>query len=111
MGEEQQYACNSSRRFLGSEWYQVEAGKMVAFVKTVGGGLVVAEERRWIGIVEELIRQKKPGAVTAALARERLPLKGGCHTVTFDTGKEFAGHASIVAALQADIYFVDPWHA
>ena len=111
MGEEQQCACNSGRRFLASEWDKVEAGKMAGFVKTVGGGLVVAEERRWSGIVEELIRQKKAGAVTAALARELLPLKGGCHTVTFDTGKEFAGHASIVPALHAEIYFVDPWHA
>ena len=111
MGEEQQCACTSGRRFLGSEWDKVEAGKMVAFVKNVGGGLVVAEERRWSGIVEELIRQKKADAVTAALTRELLPINGGYQTVTFDTGKEFAGHASVVAALQAEIYFVEPWHA
>ena len=37
------------------------------------------------------------------------PHKGKCHTVTLDNGKEFAGHEQIAVALQADIYFVNPY--
>ena len=33
------------------------------------------------------------------------------HTITFDNGKEFAGHAEIARALNARIYFARPYHA
>jgi len=37
------------------------------------------------------------------------PLKSLVHTITFDNGKEFAGHEAIAAALEADYYFADPY--
>src|SRR5277367_923982 len=33
------------------------------------------------------------------------------HTITFDNGKEFAGHATIATALRARVYFAKPHHA
>jgi len=60
-----------------------------------------------MGQWRKLIRNKKVDAVTAALNRVLIPLKDSCYTVTFDTGKEFAGHKSIASALQVEIHFVD----
>jgi len=31
------------------------------------------------------------------------------HTITHDNGKEFAGHETIAAALDADCFFADPY--
>lgn len=39
------------------------------------------------------------------------PHKGQCHTITFDNGKEFAGHETITAHLQAAVYFAHPYHS
>ncbi len=39
------------------------------------------------------------------------PHQHKCHTVTFDNGKEFAGHGKIAAELNADIYFAHPYHS
>ena len=64
-----------------------------------------------MGQWRKLIRNKKVEAVTAALNRVLIPLKDSCYTVTFDTGKEFAGHKSIASALQVEIHFVDHFRA
>ncbi len=39
------------------------------------------------------------------------PHKEQCHTITFDNGTEFAGHATIAAQLQAAVYFAHPYHS
>lgn len=39
------------------------------------------------------------------------PHKGKCHTMTFDNGKEFTEHETIAAELNADVYFVRPYHS
>ena len=64
-----------------------------------------------MGQWRKLIRNKKVDAVTAVLNRVLIPLKDSCHTITFDTGKEFAGHKSIASALQVEIHFVDHFRA
>ena len=38
-----------------------------------------------------------------------MPHKDKCHTITLDNGKEFAGHESIAAELQASVYFAHPY--
>jgi IS30 family transposase len=38
-------------------------------------------------------------------------LRRGVHTLTADNGKEFAQHQRLGAALQADVYFADPYSA
>ena len=39
------------------------------------------------------------------------PLKDLVPTVTADKGKEFAGHAGVPAALEAEVYFARPYHS
>ncbi|NMM39017.1 MAG: IS30 family transposase [Glaciimonas sp.] len=39
------------------------------------------------------------------------PHKAQCHTITFDNGREFAGHETIAAHLQAAVYFAPPYHS
>ncbi len=39
--------------------------------------------------------------------RCNLPVK----TITFDNGKEFAEHEKMVKALNANIYFANPYHS
>jgi IS30 family transposase len=39
------------------------------------------------------------------------PHKAQCHTVTFDNGKEFAGHEAIAVHLQAAVDFAHPYHS
>ena len=37
------------------------------------------------------------------------PIKDVTHTMTFDNGKEFAGHKDIATALGIDVYFAHPY--
>ncbi|BBJ23998.1 hypothetical protein W01_19250 [Candidatus Nitrotoga sp. AM1P] len=39
------------------------------------------------------------------------PHKDQCHTITFDNGNEFAGHARIAVELQTAIYFAHPYRS
>ena len=55
------------------------------------------------------IRSKHADGVTAVATRLLMPHKDKCHTITFDNGKEFAGHESIAAELQASVYFAHPY--
>lgn len=47
--------------------------------------------------------------ITEGVDRVMTPYKDQCHTITFDNGKEFAGHKDISALLDADIYFAHPY--
>ena len=40
-----------------------------------------------------------------------LPIADRIETITYDNGKEFAGHAQIAAKLAAQIYFAKPYHS
>ncbi|RFC40479.1 MAG: Integrase core domain-containing protein [Candidatus Nitrotoga sp. CP45] len=57
------------------------------------------------------IRSKHAEGVTAVTTSLLSPHKDKCHTITFDNGKEFAGHESIAAELQAAIYFAHPYRS
>lgn len=49
--------------------------------------LVVAVERRFRGLVAELISNMRADEMTAPLTRVLLPLKDSRHTITFDNCK------------------------
>ena len=57
------------------------------------------------------IRSKHATGVTDVTTRLLTPCQDKCHTITFDNGKEFAGHESIAAELQTTIYFAHPYHS
>lgn len=74
------------------------------------GGLVTLAERKSRYVLAGHIRSKHAEGVTAAVTRLLMPHKDNCHTITLDNGKEFAGHESIAAELQASVYFCAPIH-
>jgi IS30 family transposase len=51
-----------------------------------------------------------PGT-TAATVQDLRADKDKVFTITYDNGKEFAGHARIAELLHADIFFAKPYHA
>ena len=53
----------------------------------------------------------RSAAVQKACDAALLPIAHKIETITYDNGKEFAGHAGIAAKLGAQIYFAKPYHA
>lgn len=59
----------------------------------------------------ERLHSKHADGVTTVINRLLDPHKQTCHTITFDNGKEFAGHAELTTYLQAAVYFAHPYHS
>ncbi len=55
--------------------------------------------------------QARHAFLTAKVNSLLRPHQHKCHSVTFDNGKEFAGHEAIASELKADIYFAHPYHS
>jgi len=55
------------------------------------------------------LRQKYAGGVVEAFGKMMAGLR--VHTITFDNGKEFAGHEKIALILNASCYFARPYHS
>ena len=75
------------------------------------GILVTLAERRSRYILAGQLPSKHAEGVTEKVNSLLRPHKHKCHTVTFDNGKEFAGHEAIASELKADIYFAHPYHS
>lgn len=75
------------------------------------GVIVTLAERASRYVVAGQAASKQAEGVTAAVIALLSPHKALCHTVTFDNGKEFAGHETIAAQLQAQVYFAHPYHS
>jgi IS30 family transposase len=58
-----------------------------------------------------LLPNKTAEAVTNAIVTALKPLASNTKTLTFDNGKEFAGHTGITQALNAACYFAKPYHS
>ncbi len=75
------------------------------------GGLLTLVERK-TGLAKIVLLARATASATRAAAVRRLrPVGDLVHTITFDNGKEFAGHQSIAKALDAKIFFATPYHA
>lgn len=59
----------------------------------------------------ERLDSKHADGVTAVINGLLTAHKQTCHTITFDNGKEFAGHQAMTACLQAAVYFAHPYHS
>lgn len=75
------------------------------------GRLVTLADRLSRYVLAGHIPSKHAGGVIAVTMRLFEPYKDQCHIITFDNGKEFAEHESIVAGLQAAVYFAHPYHS
>jgi len=58
-----------------------------------------------------LLPDKTKDSVIKACRKQLAKLKEFFKTITYDNGKEFAGHAKIAKMLQCDIYFAKPYHS
>ena len=73
------------------------------------GALVTLVERT-SGLVKiQRVASKEAKGVTRAIHRMLKPHRDKVHSLTFDNGKEFAGHETIARLLKADCYFADPY--
>lgn len=75
------------------------------------GILVTLAERKSRYILAGRLPAKHAEGVTAKINSLLRPHKHKCHTVTFDNGKEFAGHETIASELETEIYFAHPYHS
>ena len=72
---------------------------------------MTAVERKSRFTVIAVAANKTAQAVTQALLSVLYPLSNLVHTLTYDNGKEFAGHELISEALKAEGYFANPYHS
>lgn len=73
------------------------------------GALVTLVERQ-TGLLKTLaVANKEAKGVTKAIIKMLKPHRAQVLSITFDNGKEFAGHEEIAKALQANWYFADPY--
>lgn len=75
------------------------------------GAMVTLADRASRYTLATLLPSKHAEGVTAAVMRLLRPHKCKRHTVTFDNGKEFAGHEEIARKLKLDVYFAHPYHS
>ena len=73
------------------------------------GALVTIVERLTSYTVSTRVNDKSAKTVTAATIALLLPLKDHVRTITADNGKEFAYHEEVTEALDAPVYFADPY--
>ena len=73
------------------------------------GALVTIVERQTKFTVSTRINDKSAETVTAATIALLTPLKGAVLTITADNGKEFTYHEKMTEALEAQVYFADPY--
>jgi len=74
-----------------------------------GPRLVTVVERKSLFTVAGLAKSKHSKAVTQVLIDVLRAHKDQVHTITYDNGKEFAGHIEIAKATQSVGYFAHPY--
>jgi transposase, IS30 family len=74
-------------------------------------GLLTLVERKTMLTKIALLRRATANITGRAAVRKLKPVGDFVHTITFDNGKEFAGHQDIACALDARIFFATPYHA
>ena len=73
------------------------------------GALVTIVERKTKFTVSKRINDKSAETVTLATIALLKPFKDVVLTITADNGKEFSYHERIAKALEANVYFADPY--
>jgi IS30 family transposase len=75
------------------------------------GALVTMAERVSRYTLSGLVKSKHAEGVTAVIQSLLEPHRDRCHTITLDNGKEFAGHETFAAGLDAAVFFAHPYHS
>jgi len=75
------------------------------------GALLTLADRASRYALAGMLPSKHAEGITAAAIALLAPHKGKCHTMTFDNGKEFAGHEIMAGQLGMAVYFAHPYHS
>jgi transposase, IS30 family len=75
------------------------------------GYLVTLAERSARRTLIGYVKQKTAESVTDEIIRLLQPWQDFVHTITFDNGKEFAGHEIIAQRLNCSCFFAKPYHS
>ena len=57
------------------------------------------------------LNSKHKNGVSAAISTLLKPVQGFVHSITYDNGKEFAGHEKVNKAINCNSYFAKPYHS
>ena len=74
------------------------------------GGLVTLVERVSRYTLVGLVQRRCAHSVESAIVHMLTPHQERCHTMTLDSGSEFANHLAFAKALQTSVYFAKPHH-
>lgn len=75
------------------------------------GALLTHVERKSLFTTISKLPRPTAHATHRATVRRLQPLRDHVHTITYDNGKEFAGHRHTAHMLHAQIFFATPYHA
>lgn len=75
------------------------------------GALLTHVERKSLFTTISKLPRPTAHATHRATVRRLKPLRDHVHTITYDNGKEFAGHRHTAHRLHAQIFFATPYHA
>lgn len=75
-----------------------------------GALLTHVERKSLFTTISKLVRPTAKATHRATVHRLS-PLRDYVHTITYDNGKEFAGHRQTAHLLQAQVFFATPYHA
>jgi IS30 family transposase len=75
------------------------------------GALLTHVERKSLFTTISKLPRPTAHATHRATVRRLNPRRDHVHTITYDNGKEFAGHRQTAHRLQAHIFFATPYHA
>lgn len=75
------------------------------------GFLVTLVDRRSKFTLIGQVKNKTAANVTAEIVRLLTPYKSIVHTITYDNGREFAGHELVNAQLDCRSFFAKPYHS
>jgi IS30 family transposase len=75
------------------------------------GALLTHVERK--SLFTTISKLPRPTATAAhrATVHRLIPSRNYVHTITYDNGKEFAGHRETAHILRAQVFFATPYHA
>ncbi|KKB96315.1 Integrase core domain protein, partial [Candidatus Arcanobacter lacustris] len=75
------------------------------------GAIVTLVDRKSKFSLFTLVAEKTKDLVTQAIEKSLNPHKIHVKTITFDNGREFAGHQKIAQSLDAECFFAKPYHS
>ena len=75
------------------------------------GRLLTHVERKSLFTIISKLSRPTAQATHRATVHRLNPLRQHVHTITYDNGKEFAGHRNTAQCLHAHVFFATPYHA